>query len=236
MMNGFPIAHLRCLGICALTAVLVLFTVHGTALAQTEDTSENAVAIFNQAQDLHEHGDLTGAIKLYDKALKAMPEFPEAEYQRGIAELALGRDAEAEKAFRRALVLREDWSPALTSLGSLLVVSGQFAEAEKLLSKALEAEPQNPAALAAMVDMRLATKAAPAVLKELLERVAALTAKANPTSSIWAARAALEAALGQRAAAKLSIANALAIDPKNRAALFLSADVALAESDHARLK
>jgi tetratricopeptide (TPR) repeat protein len=82
-----------------------------------------------------------------------------------------------------------------------------------------------------MIDLRLRTKASPAVLKELLDKVTGLTVKANPTAAAWASRAALEAALGQQAAARQSIASALAIDPKNRSALFLSADLALSEND-----
>jgi tetratricopeptide (TPR) repeat protein len=236
MMVRLSMPHLRRIRPCALAVAVVLLYAGRGAVAQTEDGPEDAIAIFNQAQDLHERGDLAGAIKLYEKALHAVPEFPEAEYQRGMAELALGNKVEAEKSFRRALEQREDWSPAMTSLGSLLVDGGQFSEAEKLLSKALAADPQNSSALAAMVDLRLSTKASPAVLKELLEKLTTLTAKANPTASAWAARAALEAALGQRGAAKQSLANALAIDPKNRSALFLSANLALSENDIVKAK
>jgi tetratricopeptide (TPR) repeat protein len=146
MMISLSMPDLRRIAVWALVAGVVLLWADSEAVAQTEDDSEDAVAIFNQAQDLHERGDLAGAIKLYEKALHTVPEFPEAEYQRGMAELGLGNKAEAEKSFRRALELREDWSPAMTSLGSLLVESGQFGEAEKLLSKALAADPQNSAA------------------------------------------------------------------------------------------
>src|SRR5580765_476054 len=73
-----------------------------------EDAPDDAVAVFNQAQDLHEKGDLTAAVKLYARALEIEPQFPEAEYQSGVAELGLGKTADAEKAFRRAIALRED--------------------------------------------------------------------------------------------------------------------------------
>lgn len=218
-----------------LAAILIALSC-GAVHAQTDDGSEDAVAIFNQAQDAHERGDLADAITLYDKALKIVPEFPEAEYQRGMAELALEKKDEAERSFRRALALREDWSPALTSLGSLLIDLGRFGEAEPFLSKALAADLQNSAALAAMIDLQLSTNASPAVLKELLERASALTTKANPTASMWAARAALEAALDKRDAAKQSIANALAIDPQNRNALFLTGNIALSENDIVKAK
>ena len=63
---------------------LAMFTAL-TVSAQGEAADDDAVAVFNQAQEVHEKGDLAGAIALYDKALKIMPEFPEAEYQIGRA-------------------------------------------------------------------------------------------------------------------------------------------------------
>lgn len=206
------------------------------SFAQTTDTPDDFVAVFNQAQDLHEKGDLAGAIELYKKAIRAMPEFPEAEYQCGIAQLALGQNSDAERSFRRAIELRPDWSLALSSLGSVLVQNGQVAEAERTLSKALAFEPQNSSALVAMVDLRLKTKASPAVLNELLDRMINLTSKANPTPSMWSARAALEAALGKSEAAKASMAYALKADPKNRATLLQAVDLALAGGDVVRAK
>lgn len=236
MSDKIPVRRLRRIGLVTLMIGAALVCVRNPVTAQTDDGSDDAVAIFNQAQDLHARGDLAGAIKLYDRALHALPEFPEAEYQRGMAELATGNRPEAEASFRRALALREDWSPAMASLGSLLVDSGKFTEADAVLSKALAADAQNPSALAAMAELKLSTKASTAVLKELLDRISVLTAKANPTASIWVTRAALEGGLDQHAAEKQSLANALAIDPKNRAALFLSADVALSENDLVRAK
>lgn len=204
--------------------------------AQTEDEEVDVVAIFNQAQDLHEKGDLVGALKLYDKALKAMPEFPEAEFQRGMAFVALGKPVEAEAAYRRAIDLKPDWTLAMTGLGSLLVNRGKFAEAEPLLRKVLEIEPQNPPAVAALAEIRLQAKAPQAELQSLLTRLTELTGKASPTPSLWVTRAALENALGKTAAAKSSLAKALDFDPKNRNALLQLADLAVAEGDVVRAR
>ena len=204
--------------------------------AQTDGEPEDAVAVFNSAQDLHEKGDLTGAIKLYEKALKIVPEFPEAVYQCGVAQLTLGQNAEAEKSFRRAVELKADWTMALTSLGSLLVQNDKFAEAERLLSKAIELDPQNASALDAMTGLRLRTKASPAVLTDLLVKVTVLTSKANPTASIWTAKAGLEIALGTVGSAKSSLANALKIDPKDLTALFQVAQLAIDDGDIVQAK
>lgn len=218
-------------GVAAILAVSAIIFLHTFAYAQGGDTAEDAVAIFNKAQEIHEKGDLKGAIELYEKALKIVPEFPEAEYQRGSALLSLGNALDAEKAFRRAVELRPDWTLAMTSLGSILVDRGQYDEAEKILTKAIDLDPQNFPAFAALVDLRLKTKAPVGVLKDLLAKITSLTSKANPTPSLWAARAALENALGSRDSAKSSLARALAIDPRYKTALMMTADIAIVEGD-----
>jgi tetratricopeptide (TPR) repeat protein len=218
-------------GSLALVAAFFLMLCPPGISAQEEDEIADIIAIFNQAQDLHEKGDLKGAVALYEKALLAMPEFPEAEYQRGVAYLALGDTETAEKAFRGAVKLRPDWALAKTSLGSVLIRRGARDEALALLQEVVNTDPNNPPALAALTELRLHFRAPPPVLKELLERVSVLTLKANPSLSLWTARAALETALGQIDAAKDSVGKALAIDPSNKLALALLGDVSLAEGD-----
>jgi len=223
----------RRLGIFAVL-LLSFFIATVPPVRAQDDDAEDAVAIFNQAQELHEKGDLAAAIDLYKKALKVVPEFPEAEYQCGSAYLGLGKRHEAESAMRRAVELRPDWTLALTSLGSILLENGKLAEAEGPLTRAIELDEQSFPALAALAELRLRTKAPSSVLQGLLEKIAAVTAKAKPTASLWTARAALENALGQRGAAKASLVNALKLDPKNRFALTETANIAIAEGDTVR--
>lgn len=219
----------------AFMLTLTLFLAAGEVRSQDEpDNSEEAVAAFNAGQEAHEKGDLAGAIKQYEKALEIFPEFPEAELQRGSAYLALGKVDEAESSFRRASELREDWSLALASLGSVLVRKEQFGEAEKVLVKAIELDSQNFPAYAAMADLRLKTGAGPDELKDLLAKLRGLSSKASPTASILASRAAIENKLGDRAAAKKSLDQALSIDPGNRNALAGRAAIALSEGDSDR--
>lgn len=203
------------------------------AFAQDEANEGDPVALFNKGQDAHEKGDLAAALKFYDEALKILPEFPEAEYQRGSAFIEMGKPVEAEKAFRRALEIRDDWTLAMAQLGALLVKRNQFAEAERLLTKAVELDEQNFPALDALTELRVKTKAAPEILKQLLNKIRVLTGKANPTASVWASRAALERALGERQAAKESVRNSLLIDPKNITALSETVELALSEGDFA---
>ncbi len=233
--NRMPIAYIyrKQFLVILFTVVLSLVTAP-IAFAQDEDEDEtaDAIKVFNQAQDAHEKGDLPTALKLYDEAIKLAPEFPEAEYQRGNALLSLGKPDEAEKAFRRAVELREDWTLPMASLGSLLVAANRFAEAEKILTKAVELDDKNFPAFVALTDLRLKSKASPAVLKELLAKLRILTSKANPTASVWAARSAVERALGDKAASA-SLSRALTIEPKNKSALTQRAEIALSEGDYA---
>ncbi len=215
--------------------MLLAFSLSAVA-AQDNDDADDAVAIFNEAQTLHEKGKLSEAIVLYEKAIAALPEFPEAEYQRASALQSLGKNDEAEKGFRRAVELKPDWTLAITSLGSLLVKKGETAEAEKLLKKVVEMEPQNAAALIALSDLRRRTRSSPAALKELLAAMTSLTSKMNPSASLWSARADLEIALGDTAAAKTSVARSLELDPKYRFALLQAANLAIGEGDIDRAK
>src|SRR5690349_16682697 len=83
-------------------SLILSFSAALNTFAQENTEPDDAVAVFNQGQDAHEKGDLKTAVELYQKALKIIPEFPEAEYQLGIAYLALNQTENSEKAFRRA--------------------------------------------------------------------------------------------------------------------------------------
>lgn len=221
----------------SLLMAFVIAAMPGLNCAQTEaGDADDPIAIFNEGQELHEKGNFAEAIKLYEKAISIVADFPEAEYQRGAALLSLGKTDEAERAFRRALELRPEWTLAMTSLGSLLVQKVP-SEAEPMLEKVVKAEPQNSLALAALTELRLNEKASKVVLSGLLAKVTTLTAgKANPTASLWAARAALESALGLMKDARASLSTALAIDTSNRTVLIQAAEVALADDDPVRAR
>ena len=58
------------------------------APAQTDDPTDgetDPVKLFERGQNAHAKGDITRALALYEGAIKLRPEFPEAEYQRGVA-------------------------------------------------------------------------------------------------------------------------------------------------------
>lgn len=218
----------------AFFAVVLTVAFSAFVFAQDESGEPDPLKIFNQGQDAHEKSDFQTAIKFYDEALKIIPEFPEAEYQRATALLSLNRADEAEKGFRRAIELRQDWTLPLATLGSLLVRKNNFAEAEKLLTKAIELDELSSPAYVALAELRLKTRASETTLKDLLVRLQNLSVKAKPTASVWAARGAVERALGDKAASKASLGRALSIEPSNSFALSEQIEISLAEGDFTR--
>src|SRR5688500_11656664 len=97
------------------------------ATAQTDDpfgdSAADPIKMFERGQSAHARGDLEKALEFYEQALKVRPEFPEAEFQRGNALATLGRLAEAEAAFRRAIAQKKNWSLPHSALGALLMRS-----------------------------------------------------------------------------------------------------------------
>jgi tetratricopeptide (TPR) repeat protein len=206
--------------------------------AQTEDDEtedkDNPVKLFEEAQDAHEKGDLLKAIKLYDEAIKLAPEFPEAEFQRANALLSLNRFEEAEKGFRRAIEFRSDWSLPQSALGSLLVRLNRFEEAEKVLDQALKLDANSFPALVAMTEVRLRQKASKELLLALMGQLRRATTGPKAPASVWAARGAVERALGDKTNAKLSLDRALSVDPRNFNALIERAELYEESGDYER--
>lgn len=200
--------------------------------AQDEtNNSGDPVKIFNQGQDAHEKGDYQAAVKFYDEALKLAPEFPEAEYQKGAALVSLGKNSEAEKAFYRAIELREDWMLPMVSLSNLLIAEKNFPVAEKILNKVISLDGKNPEALVALTELRLRTKASAEVLTQLLSELENLSVSQSD-ASLWAGRGAIENALGKKKLAKKSLNQALSLDPKNSFALSERAEIFVAEGNY----
>src|SRR5258706_191390 len=122
-------------------ATLMVALCFQLAPAQTDDPTDgetDPVKLFERGQNAHAKGDITRALALYEGAIKLRPEFPEAEYQRGVALAALDRSPEAEKAFARAIDLKKDWVLPVSALGNLLARLAQDKEAEHFLRRALQ--------------------------------------------------------------------------------------------------
>jgi tetratricopeptide (TPR) repeat protein len=232
MVRTLLVFTIRFAGATALALCIVAFSTH-TVRCQDEPVSptNQAIELFNQGQDEHGKGNYAKAIELYEQATKLLPEFAEAEYQKGNAYLSLGKQPEAEAAFRRAIEIRGDWTLALAALGTALERRGEYTESEKLLTKALSLDNSSFPAYSALVEIKLKTSAPAEVLKPLLEKIRGFSSKENATAAMFAVQASLENALGDKTAAKKSVDRALSLDPSNKTALYLKAGMAISGGD-----
>lgn len=213
------------LGALAVVFVVLCFQI---AAAQTDDPTDgetDPIKLFERAQNAHAKGDLVRALALYEGALKLRPEFPEAEYQRGVALVGLDRSPEAEKAFARAIEMRKDWVLPLSAMGTLLARAGRDQEAEPVLRRAIQLGAKDFVTLDSLSTLR--SRAGDKEGALTLARAA--TSDDNASASAWAWRGAMERTIGNKEAALKSINRSLEIDPhyifglKERAELRLDA-------------
>src|SRR6266852_2703658 len=218
----------------AIVIFILVAVCASAAAAQTVDFTDgesDPVKLFERGQNAHAKGDLSRALALYEEAIKLRPEFPEAQYQRGVALAALKRPAEAEIALRRATELRKDWALPYSALGNLLSRSEKDKEAESLLRRALQLGAKDFTTLDSLSTVRWRAGDKPEALA-LAERA---TEDEGAPASAWAWRGIVERANGNATAAAASLDHALQMEPKNVAALRERAEgrVAAAEYDQA---
>lgn len=216
------------LGALTLVFVALCFQI---ASAQTDDPTDgetDPVKLFERGQNSHAKGDLSRALALYEGALKLRPEFPEAEYQRGVALVALDRSSEAEKAFTHAIELRKDWVLPQSALGILLARAGRDREAEPVLRHAMQLGAKDYVTLDSLsgVRSRVGDK------EGALTLARAATDDDNASASAWAWRGAMERASGNKEAALNSINHALQIEPNYVIALKERAELRLDAADY----
>ncbi len=202
----------------AIIVFILVAVCTSAAAAQTVDFTDgetDPVKLFERAQNAHAKGDLERALALYEEAIKLRPEFPEAEYQRGVALVGLKRPAEAEIALRRAIELRKDWSLPYSSLGNLLSRSEKDKEAEPLLRRALQLGAKDFATLDSLSTIRWRAGDKPEALALAVRAIE----DENAPASAWVWHGIAERANGNATAAAASFEHALQMDPKNVAAL-----------------
>jgi tetratricopeptide (TPR) repeat protein len=89
--------------------------------------------------------DPGGSLAHFRKATAAYPEYYEAHYHAGVAELRLGHHAEAMQAFQKAIDLScGRYARAAFGIGYLLYLEGNPGEAEKVIRRGLEADDHSP--------------------------------------------------------------------------------------------
>jgi tetratricopeptide (TPR) repeat protein len=231
MPTRFPLRfNARGLICWSLLMLACCVSLHAQETDDAADGEDDPVKIFNRAQDAHAKGDLARAIELYTAAIKVRPEFPEAEYQKAVAHVALKQPAEAEKSLRRAIELNADWPLPQTALGLLLVRAGDDAKAEPYLRRAVQLDAKDSNALAALASLRLRAGAK----DEALKLIVRATANDGAIAAMWATRAKIERAAGDKTAAAQSIGHALRLDPNNAAALEERTELAADTDDFER--
>jgi len=125
------------------SAVQALRTLPGRPGMDVYVASTLAYACRRVAQDLRAPEQLPMALELVETSLRLAPEEVVAWAQRGLVLKRMGRLAEAEQAYRKALELGEDGIEVHNNLGSLLLLSGRCAEAVESIERALALDPGN---------------------------------------------------------------------------------------------
>ena len=92
-----------------------------------------ALAHFLLGNALASQGREAEAIRHYEQALAARPDYPEVEYNLGVLEQRAGRDDQAEQRYRAVLLHQPDFRPAWVALVRLLQSRGRGEEAKQLL-------------------------------------------------------------------------------------------------------
>ncbi len=226
--------HLQAL-ISALTLALLFVAsaahVHAQEPDELGDEAGDPVKLFHRGQNAHAKKDYEQALEFYEEALKLKPDFPEAEYQRGGALLALKRLPEAERALRRAMELRPQWALPVAALGLALArEANRTDEGVALLRRALALDEKNQTALIALAELR--TRAGDAREAAALWRRA--TEVNDQDAALWVARASAERASGDAASALKSFERALALEPANVEARLRRAELYIESGDATR--
>jgi tetratricopeptide (TPR) repeat protein len=212
-------------------ALILIAACFQIAAAQTEDVTEgesDPVKLFERGQNAHAKGDLNHALTLYEAAIKLRPEFPEAEYQRGVALAALDRSSEAEKAFSRAIELRPGWALPYSALGNLLTRLARDQEAERLLRRALQLGATDFVTLDSLSTVR--SRAGDK--QEALALARRATDDENSSAFAWSWRGTMERAAGNTAGAMTSLDHALQISPSYAVALKERAELRAEAGDY----
>lgn len=233
--------HLRAL-IVGLTLITLLCSTAPRARAQDEDDfgdgAPDPVKLIRQGKAAHARGiqnksaeELQLALEFYEQALKVSPDNAEATHLRGATLAALGRTADAEQSFRRAMELAPDWLPPTVALGELLARDpARAAEAEEVLRRAVRIEPSNPALLYVLGELRRRA----GDRAQALDFVRRATADDSASAQVWLTRAELEKETGDSASALKSLTTALRLDPSNTFALYTRATLFVAAGDSTR--
>src|SRR5262245_10226596 len=127
----------------------------------------SAAELYIRGTALNGQGDPEQALTLLSKALTLGPPTSVLQKAYGDSLAALGRQAEAEKAYRAALGQQPKYEEALLGLASLLRQQGRLDDALQLLSQATAVAPQSSKVALALSDLHTAEGQLDAAIKDL---------------------------------------------------------------------
>jgi len=91
---------------------------------------------------LYQQKDAASAIQDFDRALAAAPDYYEAEYQIGMANLTVGNQSEASASFQTSIdISNGKYGDAFVGLGTMKLNMKEYAAGEKLIRRGIELAP-----------------------------------------------------------------------------------------------
>jgi tetratricopeptide (TPR) repeat protein len=129
----------------SILALLLLATIETPAHAQSQAQSPNPQdpdRLFARAIELHQAGDMLGAIDNYKAVLAILPERADVLSNLGAAYVRLGQFDDAIKQYEAALTIDPSSSAALLNLGLAYYKSGRPNQAILQLRRVIASEPQ----------------------------------------------------------------------------------------------
>jgi tetratricopeptide (TPR) repeat protein len=140
-------------------AIITLLALSSLAEAQTSKPAagadENPERIFARAYQLHQSGDIEGAIREYQAYLALRPERVDARSNLGAALARLGRYADAIEQYKRALALDGRNQGIRFNLAVAYYKTARILSASKELEAVVAAQPENRNAALLLADCNL---------------------------------------------------------------------------------
>ena len=142
------------LAVVAIPATVMAQSAPPTPPTPAPPTAEES---FARGVQLHQSGDILGAIEAYQDALQQDPQRIDARSNLGAAFVRLGRFEEAVREYRRALEVDPRHAGVRFNLALALYKAAHLPDATRELEQVLSLDPKNVSALLLLADCRLQT-------------------------------------------------------------------------------
>lgn len=108
--------------------------------------SKNAKVLFSKGTAAFLKGDLEGAIGLFEEAVDVEPSFGRAYFNIGRAYEAKGDEAQAIEWYKKSAAKGKNYADGYVNMANIHFRKGESADGNRLIQKALQLDPLNPAA------------------------------------------------------------------------------------------